>query len=228
LESAEKAGPPEIQAVTIGDRFMLRMIEMPPKLPFQGAPPRWGVKTFAGQPHVDTIVEDLRLVMRLVSQQSSFALYRDVTVNLNELPTLSWSWKVLKLPTGGDVRHVTTDDEAAQIYVIFPRWPYPKVSSEVLGYIWDSRAPVGLTLHSPRADNVRLIVLQSGQEKLGRWVKESRNVADDYRALFGKEPPVVGRVAVMVDSNDTRSEAEAWFQDLVFLNPDQRHSRLVP
>jgi hypothetical protein len=44
-------------------------------------------------------------------------------------------------------------------------------------------------------------------------------VAEDYQAAFGRQPPRVGKVALMIDSNDTRSDAEALFGDLTFSRP---------
>jgi hypothetical protein len=89
----------------------------------------------------------------------------------------------------------------------------------VIGYVWDSRAPVGTTLTHPRAPNVRIVVLQSGSGRLDTWVREQRNVAEDYRMLFGRQPPRAGKLALMIDSNDTWSGAEAWFGDLTFSRP---------
>ena len=125
----------------------------------------------------------------------------------------------LRLPVAGDVRDPTHDDQAAQVYVIFPRWPSPATASDVIGYVWDSRAPAGTMLRHPRAPNVRIVVLQSGAGRLETWVREQRNVAEDYRALFGRQPPRLGKVALMIDSNDTHSEAEALFGDLTFSRP---------
>jgi hypothetical protein len=73
----------------------------------------------------------------------------------------------------------------------------------VLGYVWDSRAPVGTRLKHPRAANVRIVVVESGPARLNQWRSYERNVAADYAALFGRQPPRAGKVAVMVDSNDT-------------------------
>src|SRR5439155_1678315 len=83
-------------------------------------------------------------------------------------------------PRPGDVRAAATDDQAAQVYVIFPRWPAPLVNSEVIGYVWDGRAPVGTRLTSPKASNVRIIVVESGPAKRDVWQREVRNVAEDY------------------------------------------------
>src|SRR5206468_2389448 len=126
-----------------------------------------------------------------------------------------------RLPSGGDVREAARDDQAAQLYVIFPRWPSPRTASDVIGYVWDSRAPTGTRIKHPRADNVRIVVVESGPARLSEWRTYERNVAADYTALFGRQPPRVGKLAVMVDSNDTRGEAEALFGDLIFARTPQ-------
>jgi hypothetical protein len=167
------------------------------------------------------------VAVRLRSERTSFALHRDVVVDVREHPLLAWTWKVTRLPSGGDVREAGRDDQAAQVYVVFPRWPSPRTSSDVIGYVWDARAPAGTALAHPRAPNVRIVVVQSGAGRLDTWVRERRNVAEDYQALFGRQPPRVGRVALMIDSNDTRSEAEALFGDLTFTRPGlPQHSEI--
>jgi hypothetical protein len=187
--------------------------------PAAGAPPGWAVQEFAGDAAVELVRSEGRAALRLRSDRASFALHRDVIVDLRQHPVLTWTWKVTQLPSGGDVRAPGRDDQAAQVYVVFPRWPSPRTTSDVIGYVWDSRAPVGTTLAHPRAKNVRIVVLESGPARLARWVQERRDVAEDYRTLFGGTPPRVGKVAVMIDSNDTRSEAEALFGDLTFSRP---------
>lgn len=202
------------------DRVVVKVVDVrPAKLPSVGVPPGWNLKEFTGRGFVEVVRDDSRLALRLVSDRSSFALYRDVLLDPKQFPILTWQWKVVKLPAGGDVRERESDDQAAQIYLVFPRWPSPRTNSDVVGYIWDTRAPAGSKLTSRQAANVRLLVVQSGPERLGRWVREERNVYQDYVELFGREPPRMGQVALMVDSNDTRSQAEALIDDLVFLRP---------
>ena len=209
LAVTPRAGP--------GDRVVVKILdEIPTKLPMPGPPAGWELKEFAGRAQVDVVRDEGRIVFRLSSERTSFALYRDVALDVKEFPLLTWSWKVTKLPAGGDIRERSTDDQAAQVYVIFPRWPFPRINSDVIGYIWDTRAPVGLTLTSPQSSNVKLTVLQSGAARLGQWVQEERNVYQDYVDLFGKEPPQVGKVSIMIDSNDTGSQAESFVGELVF------------
>ena len=47
-------------------------------------------------------------------------------------------------------------------------------------------------------------------------MSEKRNVLQDYRDLFGEEPPKVGGVTLMIDSDDTKSTAESYFDVLRF------------
>jgi hypothetical protein len=189
---------------------------VPTRLPAEGVPRGWQLKEFEGQAAVEVVRADGRVAMRLRSERSSFAVHHDVVVDLKTFPYLTWTWKVTRLPAAGDIRDSARDDEAAQLYVVFPRWPSPRTSSDVIGYVWDSRAPAGTQLTHPRASNVRIIVVESGRGALDRWQRYQRNVAEDYVALFGKPAPRVGKVALMIDSNDTRSEAEAFMGDLFF------------
>ena len=189
---------------------------LPPRLPAGGVPRGWPLKEFAGQAAVEVARNDGRLAVRLRSDRASFALHRDVIVDPKAFPYLSWSWKVIQLPVSGDVRDSARDDQAAQIYVVFPRWPSPRTASDVLGYVWDGRAPVGTQVTHPKASNVRVIVVESGRGAVDRWQRYERNVAEDYLALFGRPAPRVGKVAVMIDSDDTRTDAEAFVGDLFF------------
>ena len=198
-------------------RVRVPVSDKPPSLlPASGTPTGWELKEFAGEASIELVRADGNLALRLRSDKSSFALHRDVVLDVRRHPILTWTWKVARLPLGGDVRDPHRDDQAAQVYVLFPRWPSPRTTSDVIGYVWDSRAPVGTTLIHPRAPNVRIVVVESGPGRLGTWVREQRDVAADFRALFGREPTRVGKVAVMTDSNDTRGDAEALFGDLMF------------
>jgi hypothetical protein len=200
----------------------------PARLPVSGVPAGWEMTEFAGDGRVELVRDEGRTALRLRSLRDSFALHRDVVVDVRQFPVLSWSWKVTRLPSGGDVREAGRDDQAAQVYVVFPRWPAPRTSSDVIGYVWDGRAPAGTTLTHPKAPNVRVVVLQSGAARLDTWVREQRDVAADFRALFGRVPARVGKVALMIDSNDTRSEAEALFGDLTFARPGLVQNTEIP
>jgi DUF3047 family protein len=123
------------------------------------------------------------------------------------------------LPKGGDARHKDTDDEAAQLYVTFPRFP-SAVRSRIIGYIWDSTAPVGSRFPSQKVGTVTFVVVRSGDADRGRWIVEQRNVFDDYKAIYGEEPSEkVGGVSISINSQNTRSRAESFFGETLFRKP---------
>jgi DUF3047 family protein len=181
-----------------------------------GAPDGWDIKEWKGTASFEVVdTKEAGMTIHMKSSSTSSALYRDVKFELKDYPYISWKWKVVKVPEGADVRKKSTDDQAAQVYVIFPRFP-AAVNSRLVGYIWDTGAPQGSVVTSTKTSNTRYIVLKSDSVGLGQWFTEKRNVYEDYRKLFNEEPPAVGKVSVMIDSDDTKSAAESYVGDIYF------------
>lgn len=40
------------------------------------------------------------------------------------------------------------------------------------------------------------------------------DIYEDYRKFFGEEPPLLGAVALMTDTDNTGEEAVAWYGDI--------------
>jgi len=78
-------------------------------------------------------------------------------------------------------------------------------------YVWDAQLPVGTVIVNPRSDRVRSIVVDSGPGELRRWRDHRRDLAADFRHAFGEEPGPLTSVALMTDSDNTRSQAKAWY-----------------
>lgn len=180
----------------------------------KGMPNGWKLKKWSGEGHqVALIEEDGRKALRLSSEKNSFGVYKEFDFRVETTPVLTWEWKVTRLPEKGDVRERDKDDQAAQIYVMFPRFP-KMLNTRLVGYLWESNAPKDEKFTSKKSSNTRYIILQSGNENLGKWMKEKRNVYEDYRTLFGEEPPEGGGITMMIDSDDTGSSAESYFSDI--------------
>ena len=45
-------------------------------------------------------------------------------------------------------------------------------------------------------------------------MSEQRNNYEDYRKLFGEEPPKLGAVAIMTDTDDTGDDMTAYYGDI--------------
>jgi hypothetical protein len=174
-------------------------------------PSDWQVKEHSGKARVAGCSENEGVCVQLRSLNSSFSLEHSVEVNLAELPYLSWSWKVTRLPLAGDFRKTSTDDQAAQLLVAFS-------DHRVLSYIWDSNAPKG-AMQSASANplvHVVAVVCESGAAETNRWVNETRNVAADYERAFGKPAPRIKGLRLQINTQHTGSYAESYFGQIAF------------
>jgi hypothetical protein len=192
------------------------------KLGAKGIPEGWlGGQTW-GLPQHDFVVEeqDGRRVLHLKSKIESSSIRKDIKgkVNLKETPILEWTWKAVVLPTNGDCRKKTADDQAAQLYVVWPRFP-EAVRSHIIGYIWDTTAPAGSIVKSEKTATVTYVVVRSGTADLGKWLTERRNVAEDYRKIYGSQPDNPAVISIAIDSDDTSSSAESFFGPILFKQP---------
>ena len=84
---------------------------------------------------------------------------------------------------------------------------------------WDTSAPVGLTFKSDKTGTVHYVVVQSGPAKLGQWITERRNVVEDFKKVYGENPPNPGALSISIDSDDTKSSAEAFVGAILFRKP---------
>ena len=182
----------------------------------RGLPQGWSLeKTPGSQSKVSIEKEDDNFLLHLLSVNDSFGLKKEIPFNIQEFPYLSWRWKIHQLPERGDIRNRDTDDQAGQVYVIFPKFP-TMVNSRSVGYIWDSAAPQGTSGTSTAYGKMKYIVLESGLGKADQWVEETRNVYKDYKRLFREEPPAVGGVLLYINSQHTKSFAEISYADIFF------------
>ncbi len=186
----------------------------------KGIPWGWKGGQTWGTPAYDfTVVQSSAAkALRLRSRGDSSTISKEVKVNLKETPILEWQWKAVTLPTGGDARNKNTDDQAVQLYVSWERFP-TFVRSRIIGYIWDSTAPVGSIIKSQKTGLVTYVVMRSGATDLGKWLSDSRNVYDDFKQIYGEAPDVVDAVSVAIDSDETLSSAEAYIGVIRFRRP---------
>jgi hypothetical protein len=183
-----------------------------------GIPAGWTkYATPGGRPAYDfTIVEDEgRRALRLHSRDDHSTIAKQVDVDLVATPILEWSWKVLELPSGADVRNRATSDLTGHLFVVWPRVP-AALRSRLIGYAWGTSEPAGSMLRSRKSGTITFVILRSGAEGLGRWLTERRDVAADYQKIYGEPPDNPKAVAISVDTNDTHSAAAALIDTIAF------------
>ena len=171
----------------------------------------WQIKEKSGKADV-TVIKDADVsAVRFRSANTSFSLQKEVHVDLKKFPILTWKWKVTKLPGGGDFRKSTTDDQASQLFVAFTK-------AKSIVYIWDTSAPQGLMEDTTPVPfmHIKVVVVRTGAVDTGKWLTETRNVYEDYKKLFGEEPPPVSGMRLQINSQHTKTSAESYFADVLF------------
>lgn len=184
----------------------------------RGVPAGWRkYETPGGRPAYEfTVVEDgARRALDLRSAADHSTIAKEVQVALAATPLLEWEWKVLTLPRGADLRERATSDTTGHLFVIWPRFP-ALLRSRLIGYVWDASLPIGSIVKSSKTSTVTFIVVRRGEEGLGQWHSERRNVVEDHRRVFGEAPEDPQAVALSIDTNDTRSTAAARFARIAF------------
>lgn len=182
-----------------------------------------------------SLVKDADMVVvKGVSEASASGLTREIKINLREYPIVRWRWKVANVLKNGDVTKKEGDDYPARLYITFEYnsskvsffdkakyetvkllyGRYPPLAA--INYIWESKAAKGTVVPNPYTDQAKMIVVESGADRLNQWVSEERNIYEDYKKAFGEEPPMISGVAIMTDTDNTGETATAFYGDIIF------------
>jgi len=135
--------------------------------------------------------------------------------DLRELPRLSWDWRALSLPKGAREDEERLNDSGVGLYVIFEISGFIIKRPKTIKYVYSSTLPVGTVVSYGK---LKVLVVSSGADGIGRWQHIERNVREDYRRVFGDEPtrrPL--SIRLWSDSDNTGEEAEADFDNIQLL-----------
>lgn len=131
-------------------------------------------------------------------------------------PWLAWSWRPVEFPKGSDERQSKTNDSAVAVYAVFPHTPW---SVKTLKYLWSAVVPMGTRLDSS-AGLTQALVIESGTERKGQWTEERVNILEDYKKFFNEtDTPKASGIAVLTDSDDTKSVAQGDYSNFRVCKP---------
>ena len=145
---------------------------------------------------------------------------------------LQWEWKALSAIPEADNAERYHDDAPLRILVAFDgnksKLPLKeKMNFEManlisgqempyatLMYIWSGKSPVDTIISNAHTSRIKMIVVDSGWDNLGAWHKHQRDLAADYRLAYGEAPGEVIGIALLTDTDNTKSETRAIYGDL--------------
>ena len=193
----------------------------------------WVFSRFNRRTDYQVVEMDGGRVLRALAEKSASGLLQEVDIDPRIAHHVHWRWNVPQLLPGADLNRKGSDDSPVRVIVSFDgdlqkldvedramagmvkmvsgrEMPYA-----TLMYVWDNKMPVGTFLESPHSSRVKLIVVESGSNQLGKWIPYSRNLVTDFRKAFGEAPGKITTVGVMTDTNSTEADALAYYGDIV-------------
>jgi len=175
----------------------------------------WEKQVFSGITSYELHEIDGRQVLKAISKQSASGLVREIEVDLTKTPYMNWSWKVDSILSDVEETKKSGDDYAARVYVVisdgFFFW-----QTRALSYVWASKQAKGSTWPNAFTGKATMVAVESGEDSVGEWVEEKRNVLDDINNLLGIDATRIDAVAIMTDTDNSRQSATAYYGDIFF------------
>ena len=153
---------------------------------------------------------------------------------------LQWEWKAINPIANADNTDGYADDAPLRILVAFDgnksklslkekmtfemaslisgqEMPYA-----TLMYIWSGKSPVNTIINNAHTSRIKMIVVDSGWDNLGQWHKHQRDLAADYKRAYGDTPGEVIGIALLTDTDNTKSEVRAFYGDIELIQKNSK------
>lgn len=186
----------------------------------EGWQKEWKKKSFTRKKSaIEVIEEENNKALKIISDNTATGFWR----NLNILPQankkLTWKWKTKKFLDNSAEMEKKGDDYVGRIYVAFGNQSLlSKFRTKVICYVWASEGTIEQSYSSPYAKNVKIVVIRNKNNRTKTWYQESRAIFEDYKRLFGAEPPPVSAIGILADTDNSNMMCTTWFEDLKFEN----------
>jgi len=194
----------------------------------------WILSSFKRPTEYRLVSQQGRTVVHAKARASASGLMHPLTLDSATYPLLNWRWKVDTLIRQADNTKKHLEDAPVRLVVSFDG-NMEKLSPQdrtffsnirlltgqqlpyaTLMYIWENRAPLETVIPNRHTSRIRMIVAESGRDRLGQWQEVTRNIVEDYRRAFGEEPGRIIAVGLMTDTDNTGDYAHAWYGDIMF------------
>jgi hypothetical protein len=146
-----------------------------------------------------------------------------------QLGALQFDWRVDQLIVGADMRQREAEDSPVRLILVFEgdrqRFSMQnQLLSELtlsltgeplpyatLMYVWCNDCPAESVIVNPRTDRIRKLAVESGPGQVGQWLNYRRDIRADFEKAFGEPPGALLGLAIMTDTDNTRSTTRAWY-----------------
>ena len=175
---------------------------------------------------------DERQAVAAFADTSASLLRHRLRVEPGHLGTVKFSWKVAQLIDTADMALRETDDSTVRVILTFAgdrsrfsmkNAMLSELSMALTGeplpyatlmYVWCNSCPPDSVIINPRTDRIRKMVVESGRSGLRHWRNYERNIRSDFERAFQEAPGALVGIAIMTDTDNTRTRAQAWYGPL--------------
>jgi hypothetical protein len=157
-------------------------------------------------------------IIKAESLGTRASLFKKVGEKEKKYPLLSWGWKISNVVRSAIETRKDRFDAAARVMVVFGKeGGFRLQGSEPTGlkieYIWASHLPKGHVFDHPGERNCKIFVLESGEGKTGQWVYVERNIHNDFKKAFEREPEEVLAIGIQTDTDHSNERVTAYYSD---------------
>ncbi len=179
------------------------------------------------------VQEQGRTVLTAHAERSASGVIAEgLDIDPTRRPILEWTWRSDTLLTQADNEVASLEDAPVRLVLAFDgdKSTLPikdRLFAErvkllsgrdlpyaTLMYIWGNRRDRESLLPNPHTQRIKKLVVDSGPQKLKQWQRHRRNIVEDFRRAYGKDPGRLIAVAVMTDTDNTGDTARAYYGDI--------------
>lgn len=176
----------------------------------------WKTQSFSGSTDYQITLLDKQYVLKASSHASASGLYKEQRIDLHKTPYLNWRWRIHHSLSGLNEQSKSGDDFSARIYIVISGgWAFWR--TKAINYVWANSSKKGAIW--PNAfvgKKAMMIALRSSTDKPSTWYSEKRNILEDFKQLFGSDIQYIDGVALMTDTDNSQSHAQAYYGDIYF------------
>lgn len=177
-----------------------------------------------------------QVVLHAVSDRSASGLRQLLDIDPEQRPLIAWRWRIVDLVVSADNQDRYSEDAPARLMLFFDgdRKALPlkekmlmetarvltghELPYATLMYVWENRFPPGTVLTSSYTEQVKMVVVGTGRDRIGAWRSFLRNYVNDYTRSFGHAPGRLVGVGIMTDTDNTGESVEAFYGDIELRN----------
>lgn len=181
-----------------------------------------------------------QIIVHMKSINSISSLITYTHFKIEDYPVITWRWKVDRSVGMAIEERRDRNDCAARVRVIFGKDkggeplnnPLVKKVFDAVGfkmpameppgmkidYVWGNHIKKGTVIDYPGGRYHKIVIVEKGNERAGTWIREKRNLLEDFRQFFGSEPPGIVAIAVLTDTDQTNEGVEARYSTVMMMS----------